>query len=106
MRDELADRLDTAWKRYVRRELDRDPSLGPNDIKAEDVAARIEKRLGKSFSASTFSKIRSGKQEPYARQLAAIALELGEDFEWLAGLKGTARDRPANGGKGEKRKGA
>lgn len=95
MTDELKDRLAIAWKRYVRRELARDPSLGADDVKAEDVADQVAKLLGEPFSASTFSKIRSGKQQPYARQLAGIALVLGEDHEWLVGLKGTARDIPA-----------
>lgn len=92
MSGELADRLRKAWSDYVRREMARDPSLAPDDIKQEDVAARVAKRLGEPFTASTFSKIKSGRQEPYARQLAAIAVEIGADHAWLVGVKGIAPD--------------
>lgn len=97
MKDELKGRLDKAWKAYVRHELTRDPALGADEIRAEDVAAEIEKLLGKPFSASTLSKIRSGRQQPYADQLAAIAEVLGADYKVLVGLRGTGRDLPAGG---------
>lgn len=98
VREELKDRLDAAWKRYVRRQMDRDPSLDAKDILEKDVAAEVERLIGRPFSASTFSKIRSGLQQPYADQLAAIAEIFGEDYKKLVGLRGKARDIP--GGKG------
>lgn len=97
MKDELKDRLDAAWKRYVRRQMDRNPSLDAKDILEKDVAAEVERLIGRPFSASTFSKIRSGLQQPYADQLAAIAEIFGEDYKKLVGLKGKARDLPTGG---------
>lgn len=98
VKDELKDRLDAAWGRYVRRQLDRDPSLNAKDILEKDVAAEVARLVGRPFSASTFSKIRKGTQQPYADQLMAIAEVLGEDYKNLVGLRGKARD--IRGGKG------
>lgn len=85
-----AKRFEEAWKRYVRRELALHPDLA--EVKQEVLAERIAKRLGDTFTAQTFSKIKSGRQEPKGRQLLAIAAEMGEDAAALAGLAEHARD--------------
>ena len=88
MAHDLTVRFQQAWKAYVVKRLAEEPGLLPGDIRAKDVAKRIEGWLvGERFTAQTFSKILSGKQKPSGSQLAAIALELGADYFELAGVR-------------------
>lgn len=96
MADDFRGRFKIAWKAYVRARLDAEPELAPEDILDKDVAAEVQSYLvGEKFTAQTFSKVKSGKQKPGGAQLAALAIVLGADYFWLAGL------RPLGGKEGQ-----